>query len=67
LFDDPGTLDDLGKVFSRTIHDRDLEVVDFDEDVVDSESTQRGQADVRPVESITPVRITGRGVTAISD
>ncbi len=40
LFDDAAAFNDLGKILRRTIHDRYLEIVDFDEDVVDVESAQ---------------------------
>src|SRR6185436_18584158 len=43
LFDDARTLDDLREVFRRTIHDRNLEVVDFDKGIVDVQSTQCGK------------------------
>jgi len=35
--------DDLREVFRRTIHDRNLEIVDLDKRIVDIQSTQRSE------------------------
>jgi hypothetical protein len=43
LFGNPGILDDLDEILARTVHDRDLDVVELDEAVVDSAAAKRRQ------------------------
>src|SRR5258705_12144124 len=43
LFDDPGALDNLGKIFRRSIHDGDLEVINLYKNIINAEPTQGRQ------------------------
>ncbi len=43
LLDDAGVCDQFDKIFARTVHDRDLDVVEFDKTIIDAAATQGGK------------------------
>ena len=66
VFDYAGTLDDLREVFRGTVHDGNFEIVDFDERVIDTESTQSSEQVFDSRKHDTSAHQRGR-ITTMSD
>jgi hypothetical protein len=64
LLDNTGALDDLREVFRLAVHDRNLKIVDLDENIVDTQSSQRRQQMLDSGEHHTGSH-QGRGVAAV--